>query len=125
MYIPYNNNPCEKNTGDCAVRALSTILGEDWRLVYTQLCVLGYDKCDMPSSKAVVSEFLHGRGYKRYACPDTYPQCKTVKEFCNDNPCGVYLLATDSHVIPVVDGNYIDTWDSGNEVPILYWKKGV
>lgn len=124
MFIKYNENPCDKRNNDCSVRALSTVLGEDWELVYVQLCVIGYDMCDMPSSKAVVSNFLHGRGFKRYPCPDNYPHCQTVKDFCNDHPHGVYLLACDSHIIAVVDGNYIDTWDSGSEPIVYYWKKG-
>ena len=123
-YIKYNENPCNKNTIDCTVRALSTLLGEEWDLVYVQLCVLGYNMCDMPSSKSVVSEFLHGRGYKRYACEDTYPKCQTVEEFCHDHLNGTYLLATDSHVVAVINGNYIDTWDSGQEHIVYYWKKG-
>lgn len=37
---------------------------------------------------------------------------------------GRYLLALDQHVVAVVDGDYYDTWDSGNEIPIYYWMKG-
>lgn len=81
--------------------------------------------CDMPSSKAVVSEFLHGRGFKRYVCEDTYPKCQTIEEFCNAHPDGRYLLATDSHVVAAINGNYIDTWNSGNEHIVYYWQKGV
>lgn len=125
MFIQYNENPCDKRTIDCTVRALSTLLNEEWDLVYVQLCVLGYDMCDMPSSKAVVNSFLHGRGFKRYACPDRYPDRYTVEDFCNENPRGVYLLATDSHVVTVIDGDHIDTWNSASEPVFFYWKKGV
>lgn len=124
MFIKYNENPCDKRTIDCTVRALSTLLDEEWDLVYVQLCVLGYDRCDMPSSKAVVNDFLHGRGFRRFMCPDLYPECQTVEDFCNEHPVGIYLLATDSHVVAVINGNYIDTWDSGREIPIFYWQKG-
>ena len=40
-----------------------------------------------------------------------------------DNPEGVYVVGLDSHVVAVIDGIYIDTWDSGNEIPIYYWKE--
>jgi hypothetical protein len=33
------------------------------------------------------------------------------------------MLATGTHVVAVIDGNYYDTWDSGDEVPIALWKK--
>jgi len=35
------------------------------------------------------------------------------------------ILATGTHVIAVGDGNYYDTWDSGQEVPIYYWRKEI
>lgn len=124
-YIKYNENPCDKRTIDCTVRALSTILGRHWERVYVSLCLLGYDMCDMPSSKAVVSEFLKQEGFERHVIPDSCPFCYTVEEFARNNNHGTYLLATDTHVVPVIDGYYIDTWDSGEEIPIYYWEKGV
>ena len=57
--------------------------------------------------------------------PNMCPPCYTVKDFCKDHPVGTYILATGSHVVTVVDGNYYDTWDSGTEVPIYYWKKEI
>ena len=38
-------------------------------------------------------------------------------------PHGTYVLATNNHVVAVVDGNYYDTWDSGDETPIYVWRK--
>ena len=124
MYIKYNQNPCDKRTIDCTVRALATLLNEDWDAVYVQLCMKGYELCDMPSSKATVNHFLQSMGYKRHIAPDNFPYKYTVEDFANDYPDGSYLLTTDSHVVPVIDGNYIDTWDSGNEIPLFYWTKG-
>ena len=28
-----------------------------------------------------------------------------------------------SNAVGVIDGDYYDTWDSGNEIPIFYWRK--
>lgn len=47
----------------------------------------------------------------------------TVKDFCKENPIGTYILAISGHVVAVIDGDYFDTWDSGEEIPIYYWKK--
>ncbi len=124
MYIRYNQNPCDRRTIDCTVRALSTLLDEDWNTVYIELCMLGYKLCDMPSSKAVVNNFLISEGFRRHITPDG-EEGYTVEEFAEEHPKGRYLLATDSHVVPVINGNYIDTWDSGREVPLFYWKEGI
>ena len=62
-------------------------------------------------------------GFKRFIIPDTCPDCYTIKSFCSDHPKGEFIAATGSHVVAVVDGDYYDTGDSGNEVPVYYWKK--
>lgn len=123
MFIKYNQNPCDKRTIDCTVRALSTLLDDEWETVYFQLCLLGYSMCDMPSSKAVINEFLHEKGFTRHVIPNTCPYCYSVSDFAGEHFRGRYLLATDSHVVPVIDGNYIDTWDSGDAIPLYYWVK--
>lgn len=123
-YIKYNQNPCDKLVGDCTVRALATLLGRHWERIYVSLCLLGYDMCDMPSSKSVVSEYLKQEGFERHIIPENCMGC-TVEEFARRNNHGTYLLATDTHVVPVIDGYYIDSWNSGNEIPIYYWVKGV
>lgn len=118
-YIRINVNPCKNRTIDCTVRALCALFDSDWETVYAQLCTLGYEMCDMPSSKAVLNRYMAERGYTRHICPDI-----TVKEFAEEYPDNAYLLAAESHVIPVFYGYYIDTWDSGQLTCLYYWKKG-
>ena len=123
MYIFYNPNPAGQRVGDCVIRAISKLTGQDWEQTYIGVAVQGYISYDMPSSNAVWAEYLRRRGYRRYVIPDTCPDCYTVKDFCNDNPQGAFLLATGSHVVTVVDGDYFDAWDSGAEVPIYFWTR--
>ena len=47
----------------------------------------------------------------------------TVREFAKDHPEGKYILGTGTHAVAVIDGDYIDTWDSGDEVPIYYFQE--
>lgn len=122
-YIFINPNPDNQVTGDCTVRALSILLGWDWDTTYMTLADYGFMLKDMPSSNRVWSTLLYDYGFRRYVVPDTCPECYTVRHFCMDNPYGLFLLATGTHVVTVIDGNYYDSWDSGNEVPIYYWKK--
>lgn len=51
------------------------------------------------------------------------PDCYNVKDFAQDHPKGRYVVGTGTHVIAVIDGNYYDTWDSGEEIPVYYWEK--
>lgn len=123
MYIYYNPNPSQKRVGDCVIRAIAKLTGESWENVYIGVAVEGYRLNDMPSGNHVWGAYLKKSGYYRRALPDTCPDCYSVKQFCEDYKQGKYLLATGSHVVTVIDGNYYDTWDSGDEVPIYYWQK--
>ena len=122
-WIPFNPNPESKYVGDCVIRALSLALNKDWSSTYLELMVKGYEMCDMPSSNAVWAAYLRSKGYTRHTIPNECPDCYTVNEFCIDNPRGVYILATGTHVVTVKDGKYYDTWDSGNEVPMYFFMK--
>ena len=123
MYIEYNSNPDQKLVGDCVIRALSKILNLDWERIYMEVCIQGFMMHDMPSSNNVWGGYLFTKGYRRFIAPEFYPQRYTVKQFCIDNPKGTFLVATDEHIVAVVDGDYYDTWDSGDEVPLYYWRK--
>lgn len=121
MYIKYNPNPTGRSVGDCAVRAIAKALNIDWETAYVMISVNGYAMGDMPSSDSVWGAVLRENGFYRQSIPNTCPDCYTVKDFCNDNPYGVYVLAFGGHVATVVDGDLYDSWDSSNEVPIYVW----
>ena len=123
MYIYKNNNPDGRHVGDCVIRAISEVLDTTWYTTYWRIVVQGGVLHDMPSGDNVWGSYLRKLGFKRELIPDTCPDCYTVKDFTDDHPRGRYILATGTHVIAVVDGNYIDTWDSGNEIPIYYWRE--
>lgn len=122
MFVQYNENPSNNRVGDCVIRALSRALKQDWEKTYLDIALQGYIMRDMPSANSVWGAYLRERGFRRHIIPDTCPDCYSITAFCIDNPKGTYILATGSHVICVEDGNYYDTWDSGNETPIYYWK---
>ena len=55
--------------------------------------------------------------------PDDTIDFYTVRDFCRDNPHGIFILALSGHVLAVIDGNYYDSWDSGEEIPVYYWHR--
>lgn len=123
MYIPYNPNPAGKFVGDCVIRAICKATGLSWNEVYDGVADKGYRMKDMPSSNYVWAAYLKDRGFHRYIIPDSCPDCYTVKDFCLDHPKGTYILGTGTHVISVLEGDYFDSWDSGDEVPIYYFER--
>lgn len=123
MYKYYNPNPEGKSTRDCVIRAIAKLTGDDWDTTYIRLCIQGQKMHDMPDMNYVWSAYLKANGFIRDVIPNTCPDCYRVKDFCRDNPLGKYLLAIGDHVVAVEDGDYYDAWDSGNEVPLYYWRK--
>ena len=122
-YKYFNPNPSQLSVGDCVIRAISKVTGKDWQTTYLKLVVQGYVMSDLPTANRVWGAYLKSIGYKQRLLPDTCPSCYTVENFCQDHPIGVYILGTGEHVIATIDGDYYDTWDSGNEVPIYYFER--
>lgn len=122
-YKYYNPNGNGKRTGDCVVRAISKVLNQSWDKTYLELCLQGYLMKDWGDSNEVWDSYLRGCGFKRKVIPNTCPDCYTIREFCKDYPYGVFIVATGSHVVAVIDGDYYDSWNSGDEVPIYFYER--
>lgn len=121
MYVSYNPNPKGIHVGDCVIRACCKALDMGWEQVYMDICLQGFSMADMPSSNAVWGAYLKSKGFRKKVLEDSCPDCYTVRDFCMDHSRGLYVLQTGSHVVTAIDGNYFDTWDSGDEIPVCYW----
>ena len=121
MWKKFNNNPVQRNVGDCAVRAVSVALDVPWEDAYGMMAANGYQMADMPSSNAVWGSVLRQHGFYREVIPNDCPDCFTAEDFANEHPDGIYVLGFGNHVATVVDGTIYDSWDSRNEIPIYYW----
>ena len=123
MYIYYNPNPNGARANDCTIRAISKATDQSWAEVYIGLFIKGYQMKDMLASNSVWSAYLLDRGFKRATIPNTCPECYTVKDFAEDHPKGTYILGTGDHAVAIVDGDYYDSWDSGAEIPMYYFRR--
>lgn len=124
MYVYYNPNPVGRiAVGDCTVRAISKALNISWDDAYDLLADAAKGMGDMPSSNAVVSAVMRMNGFYRENLPNFCPDCYGVKDFARNNPIGTYVLGTGSHVVAVVNGDWFDAWDSGDEIPIYFWTR--
>lgn len=124
MWIYYNPNRLRSNGGDCTIRALCKALDLTWQEAFWDLAEFASEQWDMPSINSVWGEYLQWKGFVRRGIPDTCPLCYTIKDFCRDNPRGLFVLGTGSHVVTVIDGDYYDTWDSGDKSPVYVFRRG-
>jgi len=122
-FVFFNSNPKNVRVGDCAVRAVSKAVGQDWTDAYIGLAAEGLALRDMPSANYVWGMYLKKYGFEEHMISSVCPNCVTVAEFANNHPKGRFVLATQNHVVCVIDGNYFDTWDSGNEVVLYFYSK--
>lgn len=123
MWMYANPNPCRQEEPDCVVRAISIATGMSWDKVHDDLCALSGIECTMPSVNWLWGKYLTMLGFERFNLPDSCPECVSVKEFAGRYPKGTYVLATGTHAVTAIDGNWLDTWDSGDEVVSFYFRK--
>ena len=121
MFRYYNPNPVAAKVGDCSIRAVSKALNVDWEKAYVMLAVNGFIMADIMNANNVIASVLRQNGFDRKTIDNTCPDCFSVKDFCKENPKGTFVLGTGTHVVTVVDGNYYDVWDSGDEIPAYYF----
>lgn len=121
MWIHYNPNPTGRSVDDCSIRAVAKAINTDWETAYVLISSNGLAMGDMPHADSVWGSVLRERGFYRKVIPNLCPNCYTVKSFARDNPRGVFVLGTGTHVVTVVDGDIYDAWDSSNEIPMYVW----
>lgn len=121
MFIKFNDNPCGKTTGDCVIRAISIVENKSWRQVYLALCVEGYDQCTFGDDNKTWEGYLKSIGYRRFNLPDA--KGYKLSDFANAHKEGKYIVGTGTHVVAIVNGDIIDSWDSSDETPTYYLTK--
>ncbi len=122
MWVKANPNPGKQIVPDCVIRAISIALDLPWLQVYDDLYYMGRRVFSMPSSDAVWGRYLYEKGFEPFILPYDCPRCVTIEEFCKIYPRGIFIIGTGSHAVAVVNGDYYDSWDSGQEVPSFFWR---
>lgn len=123
MYKYYQPNPQQKKTDDCVIRALTKALDCDWDTASVYAMTQQIRDADIFVKNYVWGNLLLRNGYTKHSLPNTCPDCYTIKDFANDYRRGTYIVGTGDHVLAVIDGDYYDSFDSGEMIPIIYYRK--
>ena len=142
----YNANPKEKYTGDCTVRAVSTVLGKTWEDVTMDMAKLACETGYAVNSTENTDMYLEKHGFKKQKQPRKKNKKKyTGKEFCkvqqrwlddeanhgNEWDDGIIISPKiiahvgGHHIVAIMDGKVNDIWDSTDGCIGNYWTKGV
>lgn len=123
MYSYYNPNPVRNNTRDCAIRAVAKALDISWEDSFCRIAAMAYSMGETMDANAAWGAVLRMNGFYRDIIPNTCPDCYTARDFCKDHPKGIYVLGFSDHVSTVINGVIYDIVDTGDQIPIYYWKE--
>lgn len=122
MWIRANPNPERKEVPDCVIRAIAIALNMPWVQVFDELYSVARMDFNMPSADAVWGHYLYLKGFEPFVLPNHCPRCITIDQFTKEFPTGTYIIGTGSHAVAVIDGNFFDSWNSGQEVCSFFWR---
>lgn len=123
MWIKANPNPAGKQVPDCVIRAICIALNKSWLEVSDEL-YFGYARREfsVTCDDHIWGHYLYDYGFEPFLLPHSCPACITIRQFCGMYPRGTYIIGTGAHAVAVIDGDYYDTWDSGDQIPSFFWK---
>ena len=123
-YIEHNENPKNKLTGDCVIRAIAYGLGKSWSDVYKDLCELGLKYAILPNNKYCYTKYLSKLGYKKQKMPIKRNDKRyTIKEFADllAEPNNRYIISVAKHLTVLDYNTLIDVWNCGDRCVGNYW----
>ena len=105
MYKFYNANSKGNFVNDCVVRAISLAEGKTWDETYEELSDIAQEEGILLDDVNFVENYLD----ERY---DRVPHCsKTVGEFLEECPKGIYLITMEGHITVAIHGVLYDIFD--------------
>lgn len=116
MYRYHNANAKDNFIDDCVIRSISVAEGKTWDETYEQLSDLARKQGLMFSNVEFVEDYLDNK-YMR-----TCYNSKTVGEFSEKHPNGIYLITMYGHITCSYYGTIVDTFDCRNRIMKCAWK---
>lgn len=126
----YNPNPKGKLVGDCVKRCLTKATGEDYMSIQRQLNAIHRELGTRTyQDKRVYKAFVERRDYRKISFPAKRGEPRTtvrdVAEMQARNADGLkdYNIVCNCahHLVCVSEGQYWDTWNSGNKCVYNAW----
>lgn len=122
-WILYNPNPTTDKANDCSIRAYCAAEDLEWDDAYDTACQYGKANNLMPNDSANCKQILENEYGYTFVKLSKEEKGMTVKEFAIKHNEGIYVLSVPSHLVTVINGEYYDTWDSGDKKVKAYYKK--
>lgn len=123
-FVKFNQNPKQKRTTDCVIRAISFALGKTWEEVYRDLAEQGIKNGLMLNDRNNWKLYLKVLGYNMERMPKTLNNKRyTVEQFADEiarKGC-TYVVKIANYITVVKDKKLYDTWNCKNKCVGNYW----
>lgn len=131
FFTYYNANPKRRNTGDCVIRALCVALEKPYEEVVIDLAKLQAKDCYDTGDPKLYGKYLSQQGWIKMAQPRHDDNTKyTGIEWCSflqfwkkKNYKRMVAHIGSGHIVAIIDGKIIDTWNSSNGCVGNFWVK--
>lgn len=123
-FIKYNENPKNKKTNDCVIRAIATATNSSWEYIYSKLAEQGIKKGLMINDNRNWIKYLADLGYKKQPMPRREDRTRyTLEEFATElaKEDKTYIVKIAGHLTVIKNKNLIDTWDCNYKSVGNYW----
>lgn len=132
----HNENPKDKRTSDCVLRAIATATGKTWDEVLDDLVTVAHETKLMPNDPKCYDKYLESLGFEKQKQPRKADNTKyTGSEFCEylnarfingKKVVDVVAHIGGGHTVAIAyDKGYrvVDTWNSTRGSIGNYWIK--
>lgn len=124
QYYQPNNKDVKDDYGDCVIRALTKVLDMNWMGVFVDMLPTCTEYQALHNNQKAYTEYLKSKGFVYTGISNKKGTKRpTVKSFAREHKAGKYFVTVANHVVAIIDGQYFDTWDSGEKSMYGYWTK--
>ena len=116
MYRFLNANSRGNFVNDCVVRAISVAENKSWDKTYEELSAIAQHEGILLDDVNFVEKYLDKR-HKRVC-----HYSKTVGEFIDEFPIGIFLITMRGHITVAIDGVLYDTFDCRDREMWCSWE---
>lgn len=126
VFMFYNANPFGRLGGDCVVRAIATATNRRWAYIVNELTTFGLRRGYILNDPKLYKKWLAVNGWVMHKKPKkSNGKSYTGAEFCRTFKPKLCIAHINSHhIVAIVNGKILDTWDSSSHVVGNYWTKG-
>lgn len=121
MFVFDNPHPEQKRVGDCIKRSIVIATGINYRDITIMLNRWKKLSGDRDYWKSFIETVLGGHKNKGDMQHEFYGRRYTVKEFASYWNPKTAILRCAGHLVTCKNGDYYDTWDSGEKGVYIAW----